>query len=87
MEARRGTDEALIGRQATITFGDEVLVVTIDSLDLVYPKTAYAVSWTKADNPSQDIKPGCAGKCSVIHYSQIVSIMRDCNCKKTGGQK
>ena len=74
MNATR-TDAALVGRKVWLRWeaGRNVLA-TIVRLDSTYPLTAYTVTWTVADNPTEPMPPGGAGWYSVAHCSQVLSV-------------
>jgi len=64
----------LIGKKVFVQWGDRVIKATIERIDPSCPRKAYTISWTKRDNPKENIPPDCGGKYSVAHISLIRSI-------------
>jgi hypothetical protein len=67
----RSTSAELVGKKVIISFYTREITATIDSKDTIYPDTAYRITWTKQDNPDEDIPADCAGMTSVIHYNSV----------------
>ena len=77
-----GTNKSLIGKKVLIRFKtiddpdpERIVLATIDRLSKTYPKHAYIVSWTKQDNPKEQIPDDCAGFCSMINFQDIVGFI------------
>lgn len=66
-----GTDPALVGKKVHIVRAGRRLLVTIKKLDSTNPRTAYTITWTKEDNPEEDIPADSGGMYSVIHHSLV----------------
>lgn len=70
-EKKLSTDDKLVGQSVMLSiFGREILA-KIEGKDTVYPDTAYRISWTKKDNPRENISDDCAGIVTVMHFSNI----------------
>jgi hypothetical protein len=65
------TDHAMVGSKVVLDWAGREIVATIKRLDSTYPTTAYTVTWTKADNPNEDIPTDCAGIYSIAHCGQV----------------
>ena len=65
------TDKAMVGRKVVLDWAGREIVATIERLDSTYPNTAYTVTWTKADNPNEDILEDCGGCYSIAHCGQV----------------
>ena len=68
----RSTSAELVGKKVVISFYTREITATIDSKDTTYPDTAYRITWTKQDNPGENIPINCAGMTSVIHCSSVI---------------
>jgi hypothetical protein len=68
----RLTSAELIGKKVVISFYIREITATIDSKDTTYPDTAYRITWTKQDNPGENIPADCAGMTSVIHCNSVI---------------
>jgi len=66
------TSKTIIGRKVWFTFRDSTLLGTVRRLDSTYPRTAYSISWSRADNPTAEFSPGVNGRYSVIHASRVL---------------
>ena len=71
------TDPALVGSKVVLAWSGAQLMATVVRLDITYPRTAYAVSWTRVDNPTydEDYPTGAAAWQSIAHCSKVRSVL------------
>ena len=63
------TDKSMIGCKVIIVREGREILATIERLDSSYPQSAYTVTWTRADNPSEIMHTESAY--SIVHCSQV----------------